>query len=98
MPPLVRAYIGSLVDESRLSDITPIVPNMRMIKSDEELQLARHAGEVANTMMLAARNTIADGVAEFEVALATSAAGTRKAAEILDKHYLDPRMSPNTHF
>jgi Xaa-Pro aminopeptidase len=71
---------------------------MRMIKSEEELQLARHAGEVANAMMLAARNTIADGVPEFEVALATSAAGTRKAAEILDKHYLDARMSPNTHF
>jgi Xaa-Pro dipeptidase len=98
MPPLVRAYIGSLVDESRISDITPIISNMRMIKSDEELELARHAGEVANAMMLAARNTIADGVAEFEVALATSAAGTRKAAELLDKHYFDARMSPNTHF
>ncbi len=98
MPALVRGYIGSLVDESRISDITPIVSNMRMIKCDEELQLARHAGEVANAMMLAARNTIADGVPEFEVALATSAAGTRKAAELLDKHYKDVRMSPNTHF
>jgi Xaa-Pro dipeptidase len=73
MPPLVRRYIGTLVEESRLSDITPIVSNMRMIKCEEELQLARHAGEVANAMMLAARNTIADGVPEFEIALATSA-------------------------
>jgi Xaa-Pro aminopeptidase len=71
---------------------------MRMIKCEEELQLARHAGEVANAMMLAARNTIADGVPEFEVALATSAAGTRKSAQLLDKHYKDVRMSPNTHF
>ena len=98
MPPLVRSYINSLVDESRLSDITPIVSNMRMIKCDEELQLARHAGEVANAMMLAARHTIAEGVPEYEVALATSAAGTRKAAELLDQHYNDARMSPNTHF
>jgi Xaa-Pro aminopeptidase len=98
MPPLVRRYIGTLVEESRLSDITPIVSNMRMIKCEEELQLARHAGEVANAMMLAARNTIADGVPEFEVALATSAAGTRKSAQLLDKHYKDVRMSPNTHF
>ena len=98
MPPLVRSYIDSLVDESRLSDITPIVSQMRMIKSDEELQLARHAGEVANAMMQAARYTIGDGVPEYEVALATSAAGTRKAAELLDGHYEDDRMSPNTHF
>lgn len=98
MPPLVRRYIGTLVEESRLSDITPIVSNMRMIKCEEELQLARHAGEVANAMMLAARNTIADGVPEFEIALATSAAGTRKSAQLLDKHYKDVRMSPNTHF
>lgn len=98
MPPLVRGYINSLVDESRLSDITPIVSQMRMIKSDEELQLARHAGEVANAMMQAARNTIGDGVPEYEVALATSAAGTRKAAELLDGYYKDSRMSPNTHF
>jgi Xaa-Pro dipeptidase len=98
MPALVRDYIGSLVNESRISDITPVVSNMRMIKCAEELQLARHSGEVATAMMLAARNTIADGVAEFEVALATSAAGTRKAAELLKKHYKDGRMSPNTHF
>lgn len=98
MPQLVRRYIGSLVDESRLSDITLLVSKMRMIKCDEELQLARHAGQVANAMMQAARSTIADGVPEFEVALATSAAGTRKAAELLDKHYQDVRMSPNTHF
>lgn len=76
MPPLVRRYIGSLVDQSLCSDITPIVSNMRMIKCDEELQLARHAGEVAKALMLAARNAIADGVPEFEVALATTAAVT----------------------
>ena len=55
---------------------------MRMIKSAEELQLARHAGEVAGAMMAAGRAAIGDGVAEFEVAIATSQAGTRKAAEL----------------
>jgi Xaa-Pro aminopeptidase len=69
-----------------------------MIKSAHELQLARHAGEVANAMMQAGREAIADGVAEFEVALATSRAGTRKAAELLSAHYTDGDMSPNTHF
>ena len=98
MPPMVRDYLRSLVDDDRLGDITPVLAGMRMIKSAEELRLARHAGEVAMAMMEAGRGTIADGVPEYEVALATSQAGTRKAAELLESHYDDPCMSPNTHF
>ena len=98
MPALVRNYVGSLVDVSSLEDVTPLVSTMRMIKSDEELQLARHAGAVANAMMEAGREALADGVAEYEVALATSRAGTTKSAELLAKHYGATEMSPNTHF
>ncbi|MED5406803.1 MAG: Xaa-Pro peptidase family protein [Pseudomonadota bacterium] len=98
MPPMVRAFVGTLVEAGRLADVTPIIADMRMIKSAEELDLARHAGEVANAMMNAGRAAIGDGVPEYEVALATSAAGTRKAAELLAAHYCDARMSPNTHF
>lgn len=96
MPPVVRAYIDGLADG--FENITPVLARMRMIKSAGELQLARHAGEVAGAMMAAGRAAIADGVAEFEVALATSEAGTRKAAELLAAHYDDADMSPNTHF
>ncbi|MFN3146939.1 MAG: M24 family metallopeptidase [Paracoccaceae bacterium] len=98
MPPVVRAFVGSVVDAGRVASVTPVLARMRMIKSPEELQLARHAGEVATAMMAAGRAAIGDGVAEFEVALATSAAGTRKAAELLAAHYDDADMSPNTHF
>ncbi len=98
MPPLVRNYIDSLVEAARLTDVMPTVAAMRMIKSAEELQLARHAGAVANAMMSAGRGAIGAGVPEFEVALATSAAGTRSAAALLEAHYQDARMSPNTHF
>jgi len=98
MPPTVRNYVDTLVDAERLGDVTPMVAEMRMIKSVEELQLARHAGEVAGAMMDAGRAAIGDGVPEFEVALATSAAGTRKAADLLAAHYDDACMSPNTHF
>ena len=98
MPALVRRYIDSLVDQESLTDITPIVASMRMIKSPAELQLARHAGTVANAMMEAGRQAIAAGVAEYEVALATSRAGTLKSAELLAQHYGDTEMSPNTHF
>ncbi len=98
MPPQVRGYIDTLVESSRLGDVVPIVADMRMIKSVEELQLARHAGQVAMAMMGAGRDALGHGVAEYEVALATASAGTRKAAELLDAHYADARMSPNTHF
>jgi len=98
MPPPVRAYVNDLVEATQLSSATPILNQMRMIKSAQELQLARHAGEVATAMMNAGRAAIGDGVPEFEVAIATSQAGTRKAAELLAAHYDDADMSPNTHF
>ena len=98
MPPPVRAYLDSLLPAERVGNLTPILSGMRMIKSPEELQLARHAGQVAGAMMAAGRAAIGDGVPEFEVALATSQAGTRKAAELLAAHYDDTAMSPNTHF
>ena len=82
---LVRNYIYNLMDKSVFIDLVPIVSEMRMIKSKEELQLARHAGKVAMAMMDAGKNTIAEGVAEYEVAIATATAGTRKASEILSK-------------
>lgn len=98
MPPVVRKFVDEHVDKTQLGTVTPILNAMRMIKSAEELQLARHAGVVANAMMTAGRAAIGDGVAEYEVALATSAAGTHTAAALLKAHYADADMSPNTHF
>ena len=98
MPALVRRYVDELVGAQYLISITPILSEMRMIKSTQELQLARHAGQVANAMMDAGRAAIGDCVPEYEIAIATSQAGTRKAAELLTAHYGDVDMSPNTHF
>ena len=98
VPALVRNYLDSLVEPDRLVDVLPVIASMRMIKSAEELQLARHAGQVAMAMMNAGRAAIGARVPEFEVALATSAAGTRMAADLLAAHYDDTCMSPNTHF
>ncbi len=98
MPAIVRNYIDHLVEPDRLVDVMPVIAGMRMVKSPEELQLARHAGQVAMAMMDAGRAAIGSNVAEYEVALATSAAGTRKAADLLTAHYDDKCMSPNTHF
>jgi Xaa-Pro aminopeptidase len=98
IPALVRRYVDGLIGAQYLRSITPILSEMRMIKSTQELQLARHAGQVANVMMDAGRAAIGDCVPEYEIAIATSQAGTRKAAELLTEYYGDVEMSPNTHF
>ena len=98
MPPLVRNYIDSIVEKNKIVNVTPVISEMRMVKSDEELQIARHAGQVGVAMMTAGRNTITDGVPEYEVAIASSNAGTRKASEILNTYYKGTRMSPLIHF
>ena len=98
MPPPVRQVVDEFLAGQVPQDASRLLADMRMIKSPQELQLARHAGEVANAMMAAGRAAIGDGVAEYEVALATSQAGTRKAADLLRTHYPDGDMSPNTHF
>jgi len=98
MPPMVRGYVDSILDAQTIANVTTMLADMRMIKSPLELQQARHAGEVADAMMTAGRAAIGDGVPEYEVALATSQAGTRKAAQLLSEHYDDADMSPNTHF
>ena len=98
MPPIVRNYINTIVDEGQIVDLTEITSNMRMIKSEEELKLARHAAEVATAMMIAGRDAIEENVPEYEVALATSFAGTKKASQLLNEHYKGTMMSPNTHF
>ena len=98
IPPSVRTFIDSLVDAKRYRDLTPIVSDMRMIKSEEELKIARHSGEVGMAMMEAGRGAIEEGVAEYEVALAATTAGTHKAAQLLRTHYEDTQMSPSIHF
>lgn len=98
-PPRVRGFLEATAGRESLRDITPVIAAMRMIKSADELRLARHAGAVAEAMMSAARETIADQIPEFEVALAASAAGARRAASLLNAHYDGAAdMSPTTQF
>ena len=94
----VSIYLSDLMDGKPMGDITPIISNLRMIKTDEELKIARHAGEVAMAMMEGAKKAIGHNVPEYEIAIAQSQAGTRKAAELLNTHYDNIDMSPNIHF
>jgi Xaa-Pro dipeptidase len=97
-PPIVRKYIDASPAAWAVADLDSVIADIRMIKSPEEVQVARHAGQVAEAMMEAGRRSIGEGVPEYEVAISTMTAGTRKAAELLEKHYDDELMSPNAHF
>ena len=95
----VSIYLSDLMNSKHMENITPIISNLRMIKTDEELKIARHAGEVAMAMMEGAKKAIGHNVPEYEIAIAQSQAGTRKAAELLKTHYPNNMsMSPNIHF
>lgn len=84
IPALVANDLLPIVRDAELGDVGPLVSEIRMIKSADEIEIMRKAGQVAVAMVQGARETIAVGVPEYEVALAVIAAGTRKAASFLD--------------
>ena len=95
---LVLNYISSLYEQRVFKNITPILDLIRMVKTQDELKIAKFAGKVAEAMMYAGKNAIGHNVPEYEVALATAQAGTRKAAEILENEFKESDISPLIHF
>ena len=95
---LVLNYISSLYEQREFKNITPILDLIRMVKTQDELKIAKSAGKVAEAMMYAGKNAIGHNVPEYEVALATAQAGTRKAAEILENEFKESDISPLIHF
>ena len=95
---LVLDYISSLDEQMIFKNITPILDLIRMVKTQDELKIAKSAGKVAEAMMYAGKNAIGHNVPEYEVALATAHAGTRKAAEILENEFKESDISPLIHF
>jgi Xaa-Pro dipeptidase len=98
LPTMVRDVLQAHYPSRTLVDISRHVSEMRMIKDPEEIEVARDAGRVAMAMVAGARDSIGEGVPEYEVALASVNAGTRKAAELAEKYNDDPLMSPTIHF
>jgi Xaa-Pro aminopeptidase len=83
--------------KAEFRDGTAVISAMRMIKSPDEIATMRQAGQVAVAMVEGGRAAIAEGVPEYELALAVIAAGTRKAAEFLSKPVEEPFFSPTIY-
>ena len=97
LPALVRNWFDDQLPVTELRDVSARLGEMRMIKSPEEIEVMKQAGEIAAAMMSAAENALAEGVAEYEAALAVINAGTRRAADFLTAKGWEAFISPMIH-
>ena len=96
IPQVVLSYLYSLNSKEKFINFSRILSEMRMIKSPEELQIARHAGQVANAMMKAGREAIIDGRPEFEVAIATAFGSLISLSSAFENHFLNNSIGLST--
>jgi len=97
LPAVVRNWLDARYPATPLRDVSPLLGAMRMIKGAEEIVVMREAGRVAGAMMAAAEGALAEGVAEYEAALAVIEAGTRAAAGFLTDRGWEAFVSPLIH-
>jgi len=97
IPAMVRSFLGQSWPSCQFQDVSAILGEMRMIKSPEEIDVMRKAGQVGGAMMAAAHHALAEGVPEYEAALAVINAGTRKAAGFLTNRGWEAFISPMIH-
>ncbi len=97
LPPIVRNWFDDQMPGTRLHDVAPLLGEMRMVKSAEEIAVMRQAGEIAGAMMAAAEGALGEGRPEYEAALAVIDAGTRKAAGFLTAKGWEAFISPMIH-
>ena len=97
LPPIVRNWFDDQMPGVELNDVSAIMGQMRMIKSPEEIEVMKQAGEIAGAMMAAAEGGLGEGRPEYEAALAVIDAGTRKAASFLTAKGWEAFISPMIH-
>lgn len=97
LPAIVRNYLEENYPDVQLSDISPVLGALRIIKTPFEIEVMKQAGEIAGTMMTAAYDSLCEGAQEFESALAVIDAGTRKAAGFLSDKGWERFVSPMIH-
>ena len=97
VPALVRNFLDDTYPGAALRDISPVLGEMRMIKSPFEIGVMKQAGQIAGAMMQAAHDSLGEGATEYESALAVIDAGSRKAAGFLTDKGWDRFVSPMIH-
>lgn len=97
VPAIVRNFLDDTFPGVALRDISPLLGEMRMVKTDFEIGVMKEAGKIAGAMMEAAHESLCEGAQEYESALAVIEAGSRKAASFLTDKGWDRFVSPMIH-
>jgi Xaa-Pro aminopeptidase len=97
MPALVSSFVAGTYGADNLVDVSPVIGDMRMIKSASEIAIMRQAGQIAIAMLEGGRARLGQDVAEYEVALGVIESGTRKAAGFLTDAGFEAFISPMVH-
>lgn len=97
IPAIVRNHLDETYPGVPIKDISPILGEMRMIKTPFEIEVMKEAGQIAGAMMKAAHGSLKEGAREYESALAVIEAGSRKAATFLTDKGWDRFVSPMIH-
>ena len=97
IPAIVRNFLDESYCDTALLDISPLLWDMRMIKSPLEIEVMKQAGEIAGSMMAAAHGSLVRGAQEYHSALAVINAGTEAAAGFLTDKGWDRFVSPMIH-
>ena len=97
MPLIVKNFLDKNFEFNKIKDISPILGEMRTIKSPLEIDIMKQAGLIAGAMMKAAHKSLSEGTPEYESALSVIEAGTRKAAGFLTGKGWERFVSPMIH-
>ena len=97
IPAIVRNFLDDNYPGKQLHDISPVLAELRVIKSPFEISVMKQAGQIAGAMMEAAHNSLQVDVSEYESALAVINAGSRKAATFLTDSGWERFVSPMIH-
>ena len=97
MPALLRNFFDEVYPGVVLREFAPWMNRQRVIKSAQEVEIMKRAGEIAGAMMTAAEESLAEGAPEYESALAVMNAGTRSAAGFLTDAGWEAFVSPLIH-
>src|SRR4051794_19232208 len=80
IPGLLRAALADALAGAALVDVSAAVMRRRMVKSAEEIALIRQGARIADLGGAAVKAAVAEGVPEYEVAMAGTAAMVREIA------------------
>ncbi len=97
IPAIVRNFVDDSYADTKLQDISPVLGEQRVIKTPFEIDVMKQAGLIAQAMMAAAHNSLAEGAHEYESAIAVIEAGSREAAKFLTDRGWDRFVSPMIH-